>query len=108
VIVHDLSTRKHLVSFLNAHKGMLSGLCFTGEQGDRILSCGVDKTVKLWDVRTVSDGDGDAEDVETRSEVSASVFLMLSDTLMMLRSYSEKADNYIPRENAFQVGMMTT
>jgi DDB1- and CUL4-associated factor 13 len=108
MIVHDLSTRKHLVSFPNAHKGMLSGLCFTGEQGDRILSCGVDKTVKLWDVRTVSDGDGDAEDAETRSEVSASIILMPFDTLMMLRSSLEKTDNDLPRENAFQVGMTTT
>jgi len=35
-----------------AHKGKASGLCFSGENGDRFLSCGVDKTVKLWNTPT--------------------------------------------------------
>lgn len=75
--MHDLSTRKHLVKFPGAHKGMVSGLCYSGSSGERVLSCGVDKTVKLWDVRTSSDGDGSSEDMEARSEVCFELYLVV-------------------------------
>ncbi|KAF8516564.1 WD40 repeat-like protein, partial [Hysterangium stoloniferum] len=47
IILHDLPQRKHIVR-VQAHKGMLTGLCFTSE--DRVLSCGLDKNVKMWDI----------------------------------------------------------
>lgn len=51
VIVHDLGRRKKVSSVPQAHNGKVSGLCFTGgEQEDRLLTCGVDRTVKLWDM----------------------------------------------------------
>lgn len=51
VIVHDLGRRKKVSSVPHAHKGKVSGLCFTGgEQESRLLTCGVDRTVKLWDM----------------------------------------------------------
>jgi DDB1- and CUL4-associated factor 13 len=41
----------------NAHKGRVSGLCWADET--RVLSCGVDNNVKMWDMRpSVDDMDG--------------------------------------------------
>ncbi|TFK31841.1 WD40-repeat-containing domain protein [Crucibulum laeve] len=48
LILHNLSTRKQIVKLPQAHKGKLSGLCFA--EGERLLSCGVDRNVKLWAV----------------------------------------------------------
>ncbi|KAG8951175.1 rRNA-processing protein sof1 [Tulasnella sp. 424] len=64
IIVHDLPTRTKLLRFPAAHKGVVSGLCFTDD--GRILSCGVDRLVKLWDAKTTSDGDGLVDDEEAR------------------------------------------
>jgi WD40 repeat protein len=36
-----------------AHKGKITGLCFADE--DRLLSCGVDRNIKLWDTRPVDE-----------------------------------------------------
>ncbi|KAI5115053.1 hypothetical protein M0805_005214, partial [Coniferiporia weirii] len=59
IIVHDVPQRKHLLRLSGAHKGKVSGLCWS--EGDRLLSCGVDRNVKLWDTRTSSDADGDMD-----------------------------------------------
>jgi len=48
VIVHNIAKQKHLRQIQSAHKGKVSGLCFA--DGDRLLSCGVDCNIKLWDV----------------------------------------------------------
>lgn len=48
VILHSLSKRTQLLRLPQAHKGKVSGLCFT--EGDRLLSCGVDRNIKLWNV----------------------------------------------------------
>ncbi|KAL0946283.1 hypothetical protein HGRIS_012534 [Hohenbuehelia grisea] len=45
VIVHHLARRSQLLHLPQAHKGKVSGISFSG---DRLLSCGVDRTVKLW------------------------------------------------------------
>ena len=52
IIIHDLQQRTEILTLRGAHKGKASGLCFSGENGDRFLSCGVDKTVKLWNTPT--------------------------------------------------------
>lgn len=52
VILHNLSTRNRLVSLTQAHKGKVSGLCFA--DGDRLLSCGVDRNIKLWSIASGS------------------------------------------------------
>jgi len=52
IIIHDLQQRTEILTLRGAHKGKASGLCFGGEKGDRFLSCGVDKTVKLWNTPT--------------------------------------------------------
>jgi WD repeat and SOF domain-containing protein 1 len=52
IIIHDLQQRTEVLTLRGAHKGKASGLCFGGENGDRFLSCGVDKTVKLWNTPT--------------------------------------------------------
>lgn len=52
VILHNLSTRNRLVSLPQAHKGKVSGLCFA--DGDRLLSCGVDRNIKLWSITSGS------------------------------------------------------
>ena len=48
VIVHNISEQKHSHQIQGAHEGKISGLCFA--DGDRLLSCGVDCNIKLWDV----------------------------------------------------------
>ncbi|CAE7210877.1 unnamed protein product [Rhizoctonia solani] len=47
IIVHDLSTQRHLIKFPGAPKGTVSAITYA--EGPRLLSCGVDRTVKLWD-----------------------------------------------------------
>jgi len=48
ILLHNLSTREQIVKLTQAHKGKVSGLCFSGSE--RLLSCGVDRNVKLWAV----------------------------------------------------------
>ncbi|KAJ7662202.1 WD40 repeat-like protein [Mycena polygramma] len=48
VIVHHLARRSQLLHAPQAHKGKVSGVCFSRE--GRLLSCGVDKNIKLWSV----------------------------------------------------------
>ncbi|TDL27849.1 WD40 repeat-like protein [Rickenella mellea] len=59
ILLHDLAERVQVLRLQGAHKGKVSGLCFS--EGDRLLSCGVDRNVKLWDTRTSSDGGGSRE-----------------------------------------------
>ena len=53
VIVHDVSLRRHILRVDEAHKGKITGLCFADE--NRLLSCGVDRNVKLWDTRELDE-----------------------------------------------------
>ena len=46
LIIHDVSRRRKVFQVEQAHKGKVSGVCF-GQQ-DRLLSCGVDRNIKLW------------------------------------------------------------
>ncbi|KAF9510891.1 hypothetical protein BS47DRAFT_1373223 [Hydnum rufescens UP504] len=59
IIIHDLPQRKHLLRLPTAHKRSVTGICFA--DSDRLLSCGVDQTVKMWDVRTSLDEDGSGD-----------------------------------------------
>ena len=45
--MHDISRRSKLLQIEDAHKGKVSGICFG--QDNRLLSCGVDRNIKLWD-----------------------------------------------------------
>ena len=62
--MHDVPQRSRILNLQSAHKGKVSGLCW-GE-GDRLLSCGVDRNVKLWDTREEGDTDTDAGPSEVR------------------------------------------
>ncbi|OCH94616.1 WD40 repeat-like protein [Obba rivulosa] len=53
LIVHDVSQRSQLLHVEQAHKGKITGICFA--DADRMLSCGVDRNVKLWDTRSQPD-----------------------------------------------------
>ncbi|KAJ7740908.1 WD40 repeat-like protein [Mycena maculata] len=46
MIVHHLARRSRLLHVPQAHKGKVSGICFSRE--GCLFSCGVDRTVKLW------------------------------------------------------------
>ena len=52
LIIHDVSRRRKVFQVEQAHKGKVSGVCF-GQQ-DRLLSCGVDRNIKLWSTSTSS------------------------------------------------------
>lgn len=57
IVVHDVGRRAHVARAPNAHKGKVSGLCWADQT--RVLSCGVDNNVKMWDMRPlVDDVDG--------------------------------------------------
>lgn len=90
IIVHDLPTRTKVLRFPAAHKGVVSSLCFT--ENGRLLSCGVDRLVKLWDAKTTSDGDGPVDDEDSRALVGR--FLLYGVT-----SCSEycSRENLLPR-----------
>ncbi|TBU25364.1 WD40 repeat-like protein [Dichomitus squalens] len=68
LILHDVSRRKRLFQVDNAHKGKVSGLCF-GQQG-RLLSCGVDRNIKLWDTEASLDDDDFGAGPSQRKPVS--------------------------------------
>ncbi|CEL61242.1 Protein SOF1 OS=Saccharomyces cerevisiae (strain ATCC 204508 / S288c) GN=SOF1 PE=1 SV=1 [Rhizoctonia solani AG-1 IB] len=57
IIVHDLASQQHLLKFPGAHKGTVSAITYA--DGPRLLSCGVDRTVKLWDT-SLSSGEEEA------------------------------------------------
>ncbi|KAI0297021.1 WD40 repeat-like protein [Multifurca ochricompacta] len=48
VTLHNAGRRKHLAKITGAHQGKVSGLCWADE--NRILSCGVDRNIKMWNV----------------------------------------------------------
>ncbi len=49
IILHNSGRRMHLAKITGAHLGKISGLCWADDH--RILSCGVDRNIKMWDVR---------------------------------------------------------
>lgn len=55
IIMHDLSSRHITTKIPKAHKGKVSGLCYAS--ADTLLSCGVDRTVKLWSISDNSSED---------------------------------------------------
>ncbi|KAL4072148.1 WD40 repeat-like protein [Scleroderma citrinum] len=48
ILAHNIAERKQVHRIQDAHKGKISDLCFS--QGNRLLSCGVDTDIKLWDI----------------------------------------------------------
>ncbi|KAJ7103778.1 WD40-repeat-containing domain protein [Mycena epipterygia] len=50
VIVHHLARRNQLLHAPQAHKGKVSGVCFS--RAGSLFSCGVDKTIKLWSLES--------------------------------------------------------
>ncbi|KAI0268055.1 WD40 repeat-like protein [Russula aff. rugulosa BPL654] len=49
IILHNTGRRPHVTKIAGAHQGKISGLCWADDH--RLLSCGVDKNIKMWDVR---------------------------------------------------------
>jgi WD repeat and SOF domain-containing protein 1 len=49
IIVHNAGRRTHVAKVAGAHQGKISGLCWADD--NRILSCGVDRNIKMWDAR---------------------------------------------------------
>ena len=58
IILHNAGRRTHLTKIAGAHQGKISGLCWADDH--RVLSCGVDRNIKMWDVRAeaISDSPG--------------------------------------------------
>lgn len=68
ILLHNLSSRKQILNLPSAHKGKVSGLCFAEQ--DRLLSCGVDKNIKMWAV-----GSGSPQEVR-RPEAMACLLMV--------------------------------
>ena len=49
IILHNVGRRTHLTKIAGAHQGKISGLCWADDQ--RVLSCGADRNIKMWDTR---------------------------------------------------------
>lgn len=63
--VHDIPTRQTLLNIPNAHDGIISSLTFShtakSRRGEsRLISAGVDKTVKMWDANYSTDAGDNA------------------------------------------------
>lgn len=71
--MHDLPRRRNILKLPGAHKRSVTGICFAGP--NRLLSCGVDQNVKLWDVQASSYGDG--MEVDEDGEAIAKVRIIL-------------------------------
>ena len=53
--MHDLPQRRNILKLPGAHKRSITGVCFAGP--NKLLSCGVDQNVRLWDVQASYSGD---------------------------------------------------
>lgn len=84
IILHDLPQHRHLLKIPGAHRRSATGICFAGPS--RLLSCGVDQTVKLWDVQTSSDADG--MEVDEDGEVVVQVRFRLNYCLFVFFNFS--------------------
>lgn len=86
IILHDLPQRSHLLKISEAHRRSCSGLAFSGS--NKLLSCGVDQTVRLWDVGTEYDSHDKNADEEGEVVHKVSYFRSRSshhiDTLQCL------------------------
>jgi WD40 repeat protein len=89
IILHNLSTRSQVFHVPHAHKGKVSGLCFSPDQGRALLSCGVDRNVKLW-----------ALDQENQDTVSIFCFTIMSHRIFFLRMAATKC---VSGKDRFQV-----
>ena len=49
IILHNAGRRTHLTKIAGVHQGKISGLCWADDH--RVLSCGADRNIKMWDVR---------------------------------------------------------
>ena len=72
VAVHDIPTQQTLLNLPDAHDGIVSSLTFShtskSRRGDsRLLSAGVDKTVKMWDANYSTDSGDSAGHIDPDS-----------------------------------------
>jgi len=76
LIVHDIARRNHVVKIADAHKGKISGICWSPSEEDRLLSCGSDMCVKIWDTanRTERGGDVNMEAGPSQKRKPVAVF----------------------------------
>ncbi|KZT08131.1 WD40 repeat-like protein [Laetiporus sulphureus 93-53] len=71
LIMHDISRRTKVLHVEGAHKGKISGICFA--DSDRLLTCGVDRNVKLWQANSSSE-EGEDGAGPSKSQQPLSVF----------------------------------
>lgn len=83
ILLHDLPQRQIYLKLLDAHQGKVSGLAFSNQNTDRLLSCGVDKTVKLWDT-----GKGRSEYNDSGGD---GMMLDLTEKVGSIRNHAELA-----------------
>lgn len=77
IIVHNAGRRTHLAKIPGAHKGKVSGLSWADE--NRILSCGVDRNIKMWNV--CQDAQHSSEAGQSQVRFSVHIACALSDCL---------------------------
>jgi WD40 repeat protein len=49
IILHNAGRRTHLTKIAGVHQGKISSLCWADDH--RVLSCGADRNIEMWDVR---------------------------------------------------------
>ena len=63
--MHDIVKRSQQMRIDVAHKGKITGLTFS--DSNKLLSCGVDRNVKLWDFREVDENGAGPSEVSFQS-----------------------------------------
>jgi WD repeat and SOF domain-containing protein 1 len=96
IITHNIAQQQIATRFSAAHKGKVTGL--TWAEGDRLVSCGVDRTIKLWDTRRRDAADENDEDAGA-SAVSSCDFILSWHLSTLVAETFER----LPRKSCLQV-----
>lgn len=88
--MHDIARRNHVVKIDNAHKGKISGICWSPYEENRLLSCGSDMSVKIWDTASLRDGEGDISMEAGPSRVQVRCAVMIEREVLLTSATKNK------------------
>ncbi len=87
----------------DAHKGKISGVCWSPSEEDRLLSCGSDMSVKIWDTANRTEGSGDVNMEAGPSQVCSIAVPSKKKKIAELLYKETKTGRCVQREICIQV-----